>query len=174
MRVDFVKKRFQLKWKGWIVDCEPTCATGKLKKRWMCGFSSRLRQNIKKSKKSFTKKQVYWKKNFIKSFCWHFLDNFFSFFWYLYFRKVTQCFRTKKIYKIWNFFENVVFLGAFFGPKPAHFNIQSCSQHISPHFLFLHVLCKKIAQLLTGVFATFFQRSFFRIITKLPTGLYMK
>jgi hypothetical protein len=45
--------------------------------------------------------------------------------------------------------------------KPANFNIQSCSQHISPHFLFLHMLCKSISQLTAAVFATFFSNSFF-------------
>jgi hypothetical protein len=35
------------------------------------------------------------------------------------------------------------------------FNIQACSQHISPYFWFLHMLCKKIAQ--TAVFATFYE-----------------
>jgi hypothetical protein len=58
--------------------------------------------------------------------------------------------------------------------KHAIFFIQSCSQHISPHLLFLHMLCKKIAQLPTAVFATLFQTFFFLVLKKIPTGLYMK
>jgi hypothetical protein len=46
----------------------------------------------------------------------------------------------------------------------ANFIIQSYLQHISPHFLFLPMLCKKIAQLPTAVFATFFRTFFFWVL----------
>ncbi len=143
-------------------------------KRWICGFSPRLRQNIKNSRKSLQKKIFFLKKFRKIIFLSLFGRIFFPFSRYLYFRRVTQCFRTKKISKKWNFFENLVFYGAFFGPKGAfshgipkkytNFIIQSCSQHISPHLLFLHMLCKKIAQLPTAVFATFFRTLFFLVL----------
>jgi hypothetical protein len=50
--------------------------------------------------------------------------------------------------------------------KLENFNMQSCSQHISPHCLFSHMLCKNISQLTTAVFATFFSSSFSRFCKK--------
>jgi hypothetical protein len=57
--------------------------------------------------------------------------------------------------------------------KHANFIIQSRSQHISPHFLFLHMFCKKIAQLPTAVFATFLKTFFSRFLKKIPSGLHI-
>ncbi len=49
------------------------------KKRWMCGFSSRLRKKNKNSRKSLRKKKFFWK-NFEKSFFCYFSIEFFFFF----------------------------------------------------------------------------------------------
>ncbi len=89
MRVDFVKKNIPADvegskkgqkggfWKnGKLLIVNQPVQLESWKKRWMCGFSSRLRQNIKKSKKSLPPNFFYFK----KSFFWHFLDKFFSLF----------------------------------------------------------------------------------------------
>ncbi len=180
----FVKKTSQLKRKGskkgkkavfWqigksLIVNQPVQLES-WKKRWMCGFSPRLRQNIKNSRKSFQKIIFFRKILFFDTF----RSNFCSFL-YLYFRRATQCFRTKKISKKWIFFENVVFYGAF--TKRGVFPMESLKNMqilffshvhnicIYPHFLFLHMLCKKNAQLPTAVFATFFRTFFSRFFKK--------
>jgi hypothetical protein len=65
---------------------------------------SLLRDNILKIWESHPKFFKFFRTNFEKSFFLHFSVDFFSFLRYLYFRRVTQCFRTKKIFQKWNFF----------------------------------------------------------------------
>ncbi len=140
------------------------------KKRWICGFSPRLRQNIKNSRKSLQKKKKIWK-NFDKSFFWHFSVEFFFFFYICTLEELLNASGLRKYQKNDIFFENLVFSGAFFGPKGAfshripkkhaNFIIQSCSQHISLHFLFLHMLCKKNCPAANSCFCNFFSNIFF-------------
>jgi hypothetical protein len=69
------------------------------------------------------------------------------------------------------FFQKCSFYGAFLDQKGlfshgtpnkhANFIIQSCSQHISPHFLILHMLCKKNCPAANSCFCNFFSNFFF-------------
>jgi hypothetical protein len=106
-----------------------------------------------------------------KSFFWHFSIGFFFFF-------CDNCTLEELLnasglrkYKKNDFFRKCSLLGGLFldrkglfthviPKKPAHFNFQSCSQHISPHFLFSHMLCKNISQLSIAVLHLFFELFF--------------
>ncbi len=117
------------------------------KKRWMCIFSPRIRQNIKK----FNESQTFFFG--LNPFFGTIQLNFFSFFYDICTlrRRVTQC--LSKLSKILIFFENVVFLeGLFFGwkvlfSKESLRNLQikifSHVHNISPLTFLFYISCMK-------------------------------
>jgi hypothetical protein len=63
-----------------IFDCEPTSATGELKKEMNVRIQSKIKKKIKNSRKSLRKKKIFFEKITINPFIGTFRSNFFSFF----------------------------------------------------------------------------------------------
>ncbi len=138
------------------------------KKRWMCVQEyDKILQIWESYSNKFFKEKIL-KNPIFAPFCQIFFCDICT---------LEEFLNASELRKCQQFFSKCSFWGAFLYrkmlfpmksfKKPANFNIPLCSQHIYPQFLFLHTLCKKIAQLTTAVFATFVQ-----IISRFWTNLY--
>ncbi len=162
-------KKTQKNWK--IFYFEPTSATAELKKEVNVRIYSKTKTKYWKFQKVTPPNNFFKEKISNKSLFWHFSVTFFLFCDTCTLEELLTASGQRKYKKI-KYLGKCSFGGGFFGSKgafshwipkkPANFTVWLCSQHISPHFLYLHMLCKQNCPADNNCFCNFFSNFFSR------------